>query len=88
MHMVGAIFHSGLAEHGKKIYGGFDMFEWPHDPNLTVNMFLAMFDLWVVNHNLPPVWYVQLDNCVRENKNNVVFGFFALLIEHGVFNKV
>ena len=87
--MVGGIFHSGFGEHGKDIYCGFDLFEWPHDPNLTVNMCLGMFDLWVrKGHSLPPVWYLQMDNCVRENKNNVVFGFLALLVEHGVFKKV
>ena len=90
VHMVGCIFHSVFGEHGKDIYYGFDLFEWPHDPNLTVNiMCLGMFHMWVrKGHSLPPVWYLRMDNCVRENKNNVVFGFLALLVEHCVFKKV
>ena len=87
-HMVGGIFHSGLADHGKEVYCGFDLFEWPHDPNMTANMFLTMLGLWVKDHYLPSVWYVQLDNCTRENKNNVLFGFFAMLVQKGIFSKV
>ena len=31
-HLVGAIAHSGLTDHGKKTFCCFDLFEYPHDP--------------------------------------------------------
>ena len=38
--------------------------------------------------NLPPVLYLQLDNCGRENKNKYLLGFCALLVTKNVFKKV
>ena len=37
---------------------------------------------------LPPVLYLQLDNCWRENKNKYVFGLLHSLIHWGVFKKI
>ena len=34
-HLVGAIFHSGQSPNGKEVFGSFDYYQWPHDPNLT-----------------------------------------------------
>ena len=31
---------------------------------------------------------MQMDNCARENKNQVVFGFMAILVEQDIFNEV
>ena len=33
---------------------------------------------------LPRTLLLQMDNCVRENKNKYVFGFLALLVEIGI----
>lgn len=38
--------------------------------------------------SLPPVLFVQLDNCWRENKNKTMFGYLSWLVETGVFNRV
>ena len=37
---------------------------------------------------VPPVLYLQMDNCARENKNQFVFALLSLLVEIGVFEKV
>lgn len=37
---------------------------------------------------LPPVLYLQMDNCARENKNKAMLGYLSWLVEKGVFNKV
>ena len=87
-HLVGAIVHSGLSTHGKEIFACLDVFEWPHDPNLTANALICVLDKWNRLHGLAPVLYLQLDNCVRENKNCVIFGFLALLVDLDVFEKV
>ena len=36
----------------------------------------------------PPILYVQMDNCWRENKNKYVITFLCLLVENGIFEKV
>ena len=37
---------------------------------------------------LPDTMYLQLDNCIRENKNTYVITFLAWLIERGVFKVI
>lgn len=59
----------------------------PHDSNLTINSIMMVLDSigW---DKLPPKLALQLDNTCRENKNNIVFAFLALLHEYGVFEEV
>lgn len=37
---------------------------------------------------LPPVLFVQVDNCIRENKNRYFMSYFQSLVHLGVFNMV
>ena len=37
---------------------------------------------------LPHRLLIQMDNCVRENKNKYVMAFFAILVELGIFTEV
>ena len=67
-HVVGAIVHSGLPSHGKEISVCLDLFEWLHNLNLTANALTCVLDKWNRLYGLAPVLYLQLDNCVRENK--------------------
>ena len=59
---------------------------WAKDPNLTLSVFFQALK------KLPTPWplilYLQLDNCIGENKNNVVFFMMALLVHQGVFDMV
>ena len=87
-HLVGAIIHSGQSPAGKEIYGSFDFYQWAHDPNLTLSVLLRMIAEWCNNYKLPPVFYLQLDNCVKENKNQYMMWTLALLVELLVFDKV
>jgi len=38
--------------------------------------------------SLPPVLYVQLDNCIRENKNSFLLAYLESLVSWGVFGEV
>ena len=87
-HLVGGIFHSGQSLTGKDIMGSFDYYQWPHDPNLTITVMLVMLQKWCERYKLPPVLYLQLDNCVKENKNMYMFWFLGLLVESKLFDKV
>jgi hypothetical protein len=40
------------------------------------------------NDFLPPIFYLQLDNTARENKNKTMIAFMSLLVEQGIFEKV
>jgi hypothetical protein len=37
---------------------------------------------------LPPYFFLQMDNCGRENKNKFVFAMCALLVHHRVFEEI
>jgi hypothetical protein len=77
---------TGVILHGHAYMGYFDINEWPHDPNLTMNIILQT--LLFIKEELPSVLYIQMDNCARDNKNRWVFAFACLLVEKRVFSKV
>ena len=87
-HLVGCIVHSGQSAHGKEVYGSFDYYQFPHDANLTMTVLLDVLVYWSNNYLLPPILYLQFDNCVRENKNRYMFALLALLVEKKIFEKV
>lgn len=85
-HITGVIVHG----HGSEGY--VDFLQWPHDPNLTIDVLLRVLKEYLPqiakSGGLPAKLYLQLDNCVRENKNKFVLTFLALLVEQGVFQEV
>ena len=87
-HLVGAIMHSGLCPMGKAFNGIFDLFQWKHDSNLTMNILVILLASFNDRFGLPTVLNIQLDNCWRENKNKYVFSLLSLLVEWSVFDKV
>lgn len=87
-HLVGAIIHNGQAVMGKEVYGSFDYYQFPHDSNLTMTVLLDVLVKWCEDYLLPPVLYLQFDNCVRENKNRFMYALLALLVELKIFEKV
>lgn len=78
-HITGAIVH------GRRSFAFIDVNLWPHDSNLTINVLLQIL---MQIKELPPVFYLQLDNCYRENKNQFLFGFLALLVHMKLFKEV
>lgn len=86
-HITGAIVH------GFGSYAYTDLLQWPHDPNLTINVLIEILlsrftDLVNNHHSVPRCLYLQLDNCMRENKNRHVLSFLALLVQEKVFDEV
>ena len=79
-HITGALVH------GRRSYAFVDVNMWPHDSNLSINILLQI--LLDQKDSLPPILYLQLDNCFRENKNRYFLGFIALLVYHKVFKEV
>ena len=59
---------------------------WKRGANLTLSV------LFQALKKIPTPWpqtlYLQLDNCVAENKNNTVFFLMALLVHRNVFKMV
>lgn len=86
-HITGGIVHG----FGSCAYT--DILQWPHDPNLTINILIDILltrfmDLLKNQQTLPKRLYVQLDNCMRENKNRHVLAFLSLLVQERVFEEV
>ena len=76
---------TGILNHGRQPKGYFDLFQYPHDANLTINILLL--ELKSMDY-LPDVLCLQLDNCWRENKNQFVLNFLAILVKLDIFKKV
>ena len=77
---------TGVLNHGRQPKGYFDLFQFPHDANLTINILL--FELESMGDDLPDTLYLQMDNCWRENKNQFVLNFLAILVKLDIFVKV
>ena len=61
---------------------------WKHDTNLTIHILVLTLIRVAEKGPLPRVLYLQMDNCWRENKNQCMFTFLALLVKLGIFKKV
>ena len=79
---------TGVLVHGRRSYAFVDTQMWPHDSNLSMNILLAILVDQCKVDGLPPTLFLQLDNCFRENKNQYVFGFLALLVQKKIFKEV
>lgn len=69
---------TGELNHGRQLKGYFDLLQFPHDGNLTGNIILL--ELNSTEEDLPDTLYLQMDNCWRENKNQFVLNFLAVLV--------
>uniref|UniRef100_A0A7M5X9T5 DUF7869 domain-containing protein n=2 Tax=Clytia hemisphaerica TaxID=252671 RepID=A0A7M5X9T5_9CNID len=84
VHVSGAISH-GTQEVFMFLNGG----QWSGDSNLTCNIITEVLLRMTKDKNtLPPVLYIQLDNCWSENKNQFVMAFCALLVGWRLVDKV
>ncbi|KAL3685046.1 hypothetical protein R1sor_003068 [Riccia sorocarpa] len=82
VHLVGAmIFHGKLHTRAFLTYNNLKS-----DSNLTITVLQKILLEW--EGILPPTLYLQLDNIVQENKNNILFAYLAMLLEKKVFTKI
>ena len=81
---AGAIVHTQCPQ-GKKAFIFQDLYQWPHDPNLTLTILVQVLETL---ETVPSTLYLRLDNCARENKNRYMLGFCSLLVDLGIFKKV
>lgn len=88
-HLTGVLNHTS-ADHGKQVFVFVDILQWPHDSNLTLSIINKVLYLHMQKNNgsLPPVFYLQMDNTSRENKNKFVLGYLCFLVQVGIFRKV
>ena len=84
-HITGVLIHTD-SSWGKQVLAFVDLYQYPHDSNLTINILIRTLN--ELEKPLPPVLYLQLDNCFRENKNKFVMAFCALLVKFKFFSKV
>ena len=79
---------TGCLVHGLGAFNYFDFLQWSHDCNLTLCTLLDTVMHVAKQRVLAPRLLVQMDNCVRENKNKYVMGFMTLLVHLGIFSQV
>ena len=56
-----------------------------HDKSVITIISLTIF---LQVGRLPPILYIQMDNCYRECKNKYVLAFLSILVNMGFFKKV
>ena len=62
---------------------------WKHDSDLAIEIICRTLQrILEAGHPLAPVLYLQMDNCWRENKNQHVLTFLALLLKLRLFRKI
>ena len=67
---------TGILNHGRQPKGYFDLFQYPQDSNLTINiLLLELQSMDFIPHTL----YLQVDNCWRENKNQFLLNSLLFL---------
>ena len=87
--ILGCLIHTGLKEHGKARRVFLDLNQYPHDSNKTINaLYLILLELVEQHGRLPDNLYIQMDNTSRENKNQYVLTYMALLVKLKLFKKV
>ena len=74
-----------VLNHGREALGYFDLMQWPHDSNLTINVILPVI---LTMETIPDKLYLQMDNCWRQNKKQFVLTFLAVLVKIDIFKKV
>ena len=79
----------GVLAEGKYFTGYVTYPHYEQGANLMVSVLQRVF----VNHvsrygSLPPVLFLQMDNCGRENKNHTVLAYLAWLVQEGVFHRI
>ena len=59
------------------------------DPNLTCEvLYRTLIKAFAERPVRPPRMYLQLDNCIRENKNTVFISYLCWLVERNVFKEI
>lgn len=79
---------TGCLVHGFGAFNYFDFLQWSHDCNLTLCTVLDALLQTAKQQPLPHRLLIQMDNCVRENKNKYVLAFCAVLVQLGIFTEV
>ncbi|KAL3694871.1 hypothetical protein R1sor_008522 [Riccia sorocarpa] len=82
VHLVGAmVFHGKMQTRAFLTYNNIKSYS-----NLTITVLHKILLEW--EGPLPPTLYLQLDNIVRENKNNILFAYLAMLLDRNIFSKI
>ena len=85
-HLMIAMAYNGINE---DIYVYDTLDNIYRDSNLTIECLHRTLVKYEDKYGfLPEMLNLQLDNCVRENKNSYLFAFLAWLVERRVFSKI
>jgi hypothetical protein len=80
---------NGVIAHGRGSYIYTSTMKCGKGCNVTVELLqLVLTDLDRDGRGLPPVLFLQMDNCGSQNKNHYVFGYLAWLVSRGVFREI
>ena len=79
----------GVLMPGRGFFNFWTSPRYPHGANLIATILLAAFQrVQDAEGALPPVLFLQADNCGRENKNQIIFRLCAWLVQQGIFEEV
>ena len=90
IHLLGALVEGGTSFKGDPSCYLYTMSDkWEHGSNQTIELLQrTLLDIESKKKQLPPVLFLQADNCWRENKNRFVMGYLSWLIKRGIFREI
>lgn len=81
-HLLGALVH------GRGMYVYTMSHKFPADPNTTIEVLQRTLTKLSEEGPLPRKFYLQMDNCVRENKNQALFAYLSWLVQRNIFDSI
>jgi hypothetical protein len=80
---------TGFLFHGRGFYGAFSLPQYSHGASFTCTTLLkALLHVQQIEGRLPPVLFMQCDNCARDNKNQMMIALCAILVDMNIFNRI
>lgn len=74
-HLTGALLHTQSPK-GKLAFGYYDLLQWPHDCNLTLNIFLQVLqELTAKSCTLPKILYMNRITVIEKIKIGTFWAF-------------
>jgi hypothetical protein len=79
---------TGVLVHGWRAFMYTSNDRWIGGSSLSVEILQRTLAHLEQDRALPPIFYLQLDNTSKDNKNNYVFVYLAWLIFRGIFQRI
>merc|ERR1719318_34743 len=87
--ITGVIASSSLYSENRKVKMFINHDQFENGSNMIISIVYKMILDFLNDHKfLPPILFLNLDNCGRENKNRYLLAFCCALVELDIFSEI